>query len=83
MSEDLNHRQRYNKIFIESLSTSEESLENLEYNSIAEWDSVGHMSLMAALEEEFEIMMEMEEIIDFSSYKIGKEILSKHGVKFD
>jgi hypothetical protein len=40
------------------------------------------MSLMAALETEFDIMMETDDIIDFSSYAKGMEILSKYEVQF-
>ena len=42
------------------------------------------MSLIAALEDAFDIMMDTDDIIDFSSYKKGMEILSKeaYGVKF-
>jgi acyl carrier protein len=56
---------------------------NLIYNSVKSWDSVGHMSLMAALENEFDIMMETEDIIDFSSYLKGMEILAKYQVQIE
>ena len=56
--------------------------DDLIYNSIPEWDSVGHMGMIAELEDVFEIMMEMEDIIDFSSYKKGFEIIAKYGIKF-
>ena len=71
----------YKKAFVDSLSlNNSENLEELEYNNIPEWDSIGHMSLMAALEEEFKISFETDDIIDFSSFKKGIEILSKYGV---
>ena len=70
----------YNNAFIESLEIDETILESLEYQSIETWDSVGHMSLMAQLEETFDIMIDMDDIIDFSSYKKGKEILKKYNV---
>ena len=42
------------------------------------------MSLMSAIEEAFNISMETDDIIDFSSYKKGMEILeNKHNLKFD
>ena len=66
---------------MESFGIDESSLKDLEYNSIPEWDSVGHMGLIAAIEEEFDIMMEMDEIIDFSGYEKGKEILDNHDIK--
>ena len=44
------------------------------------WDSIGHMAMVAALEEAFSIMFEVDDIIDFSSYEIGKKLISKYGV---
>ena len=40
------------------------------------------MQLMAALEDNFEIEMDVDDIIDFSSFEKGKEIMSKYGVEF-
>lgn len=77
----MNNRQKYDKVFLESFSVNEITLESLEYNSITGWDSVGHMQLIAALEAEFGIMIEMEDIVDFSSYKKGLEIIAKNGVE--
>ena len=79
----LTNKQKYNNAFIESFSINENVLGNdISYNSIPEWDSIGHMSLIAVLEEVFDIMMDMDDIIDFSSYKKGFEIIAKYGVKF-
>ena len=79
----MNNKQKYDQAFIESFSISESALDdNLMYNSIPEWDSVGHMGMIAELEDVFEIMMEMDDIIDFSSYKKGLELVAKYGIKF-
>ena len=79
----MNNEQKYAQAFIESFSIDESKLDdNLEYNTIPEWDSVGHMGLIAELEEVFDIMMEMDDIIDFSSYKKGFELIGKYGVEF-
>jgi len=79
----MDNKQKYNQIFIESFSIDESVLgDNLEYNTIPAWDSIGHMGMTAALEEAFSIMMETDDIIDFSSYKKGFEILAKYGVEF-
>jgi acyl carrier protein len=79
----MNNKQKYDQAFIESFSISESVLgDDLIYNSIPEWDSVGHMSIIAELEEVFDIMMDMDDIIDFSSYKKGFELLSKYEVEF-
>ena len=72
----------YKQVFIDAFEIEEDTLSTLEYESIQAWDSVGHMMLIAALEEGFEIMMEMEDIIDLSSFEKGKELLSKYGIVF-
>lgn len=73
----------YNNAFMEILGVSEEQLIGLKYQDVEAWDSVGHMGLMAALEDAFDIMMDTDDIIDFSSYEKGKEILaSNYEVEF-
>ena len=57
------------------------AIEDLEYESIIQWDSVGHMGLIAGIEEAFGIELEMDDVIDFSSYVKGKEILKKYSVE--
>ena len=70
----------YKEAFVESFEIDIKIVEKLEYQSIEQWDSVGHMVLMSALEEKFDIMLEMDDIIDFSGFERGKEILSKYDV---
>jgi acyl carrier protein len=78
------HNQQYDAIFRELFSLSESRLdETLLYQSVEGWDSVGHMELISRLEEAFSINIDMDDVIDFSSYLTGKKILSKYGVKFD
>ena len=72
----------YMQAFVDAFEVDEDVVPGLEYESIEVWDSVGHMVLMAALEEGFEIMLEMEDIIDFSGFEKGKELLSKYDIKF-
>lgn len=74
--------EKYSNVFMENLQITEDKLEGLTYQSVELWDSVGHMSLIAALEDEFDIMIDTDDIIDFSSYVKGKEILTKYGVEF-
>lgn len=69
---------KYAKVFCETLEISEEKLANLQYQDVELWDSVGHMTLIANLEEEFDIMFETDDIIDLSSYEKGMEILTKN-----
>ena len=73
--------EKYSKIFMTALNISDNKLnENIKYNEIEEWDSIGHMTLVAALEEEYKITLETDDIIDFSSFKKGMEILKKYKV---
>ncbi len=75
---------KYKKAFVSSLSINETLLkDDLEYNTITEWDSIGHMSLVSELENEFNITFETDDIIDFSSFKKGKEILKKYNIGID
>jgi len=60
-----------------------DNIEDLEYQGVVTWDSVGHMALIAELEESFDIMMETDDIIDFSSFKKGIEILKKYDVDIE
>ena len=69
--------EKYNNTFITTFEITEEQLAGLKYQDIEAWDSVGHMGLIAALEDAFDIMMDTDDIIDFNSYEKGKEILSK------
>tara|TARA_B100000989_G_scaffold222150_1_gene169804 strand:+ start:14071 stop:14307 length:237 start_codon:yes stop_codon:yes gene_type:complete len=77
----LSNIDKYDKVFTKSFKIKKEKLSNLKYNSIPEWDSVGHMSMIGSLEEVFKITLEMDDIIDFSSYKFGKKILKKYKIK--
>lgn len=76
----MSNLEKYNNAFIEFLEIEESQLNELNYQD-AGWDSIGHMSLIAALEEAFDIMMDTDDIIDFSSYEKGKEIMGKYDVE--
>jgi len=70
--------EKYAQVFCETLEIEESQLPGLKYQDVSLWDSVGHMNLIAALEEAFDIMMETDDIIDLSSYEKGQEILTKN-----
>ena len=79
----MDNKKKYQEMFIKSLSIAEDKFSNeLKYNEIPEWDSIGHMTLVSGLEEGFGISMETDDIIDFSSFKKGEEILEKYKIKF-
>lgn len=74
--------EKYNNIFCENLSVTDDQLNGLKYQGTDLWDSVGHMTLVAAIEDAFDIMMDTDDIIDLSSYEKGKEILKKYNIEF-
>ena len=77
----MSNLEKYREAFVESFEIEQSALQNnLEYNSIPEWDSIGHMGLIAALEDTFDIAMETDDIIEFSSFDKGKELMEKYGV---
>ena len=79
----MSNKKDYDKVFIETFDLDEKKLNaKLEYNSIEAWDSIGHMQMVAELEDIFNIEFEMDDIINFSSYDKGIELLAKYGVKF-
>ena len=79
----MNNKKKYKNIFIKSLAMDGKKFnESVKYNEITEWDSIGHMTLMSELEEGFSITMETDDIVDFSSFKKGIEILKKYSVNF-
>ncbi len=54
--------------------------EDLQYNSMPEWDSVAHMALIADLEDAYDIMLDTDDIVAMSSVGKIREILTKYDV---
>ncbi len=76
------NKDKYEKIFIKCFGLDKSKLKkDVKYDSIPKWDSVGHMNMIAKLEDEFNISMEMDDIIDFSSFRTGIKILKKYKIK--
>tara|TARA_X000000950_G_scaffold244109_1_gene299987 strand:- start:483 stop:713 length:231 start_codon:yes stop_codon:yes gene_type:complete len=72
---------KYKEAFKNALSLGDDvEIGKLKYNEIPEWDSIGHMTLISELEDKFNISFETDDIVNFSSYDVGKEILNKLGV---
>lgn len=73
--------EKYDRLFLTSFKVKPEELPGLKYQGIPLWDSLGHMDLMSDLEETFGISLGTVDVLDFSSYEKGKEILAKYGVE--
>ena len=56
---------------------------SLAYGKHKNWDSVAHMQLVAALEREFEILIETDDVIGMSDYGKAIEVLRKNEIPFD
>jgi len=74
--------EKYDKAFLEAFSIEKKVLQDLVYNKIEQWDSIGHMTLISDIEDKFKITFETDDVVDFSSYKKGKEILKKYKIDF-
>lgn len=72
---------KYNNAFVEVFGTNVEDLnDNYGKDTVEEWDSVHQLSLIAQLEESFDIMFDPEDIMEMTSYAKGKELLAKYDV---
>jgi acyl carrier protein len=71
---ELNDRLR--ATFVEALGLDGDvDVDNLKYRDIDAWDSVGHMGLVAAIEDEFDVQFDTDQVIDMSSFKVAGDML--------
>ena len=75
-------KEKLKEVFVSALEIPLAEVETAEFKVTREWDSVGHVNLMNAIEEAFEISLEPDDILDFKSFKEGLEILKKYDVGF-
>lgn len=74
--------EKYINVFTETFGITADETKGLKYQSVEEWDSIGHMGLVANFEDSFDIMFDADDIIDFSSFEKGIEILKKYNIEF-
>jgi acyl carrier protein len=74
--------EKYNQIFLDVFNIESDVLnEEFSFNNVSTWDSIAHMGLIAQLEEEFDVMLDTEDILNFGSYENGKGILTKNDIE--
>ena len=74
----MTNTEKYSQVYITCFTLNVDDLkEELEYNTISTWDSIGHMSMIAEMEDVFDIMIDIEDILDWSTFGKGKEILKE------
>lgn len=78
----MTNEEKYINAFVQAFEIDADKAKTLEFQAIPAWDSVGHMGLIAQLEEAFDIMLEPDDIVDLSSFEKGKEILKKYNITF-
>jgi len=78
----MSNTEKYNAVFMETFRVAADQLSALAFQYTPQWDSVGHLQLIVALEDAFGIMLDPDDILDLSSYEKGKEYLGKYGIKF-
>jgi acyl carrier protein len=76
----MTNKQKYDEAFINALMVETAQLPELRYQAVATWDSVGHMALIASIESAFGIELDIDDIVAFSSYEVGQEILVKYNI---
>ena len=73
--------EKYTQAFTETFEITSDQTKGLKYQGIAVWDSIGHMGLIAALETNFGVTLDPDDIVDLSSFEKGKEILAKYKIE--
>ena len=74
--------EKYNQAFVEVFGVNESVLnDSFAKDSVDGWDSVHQLNIIALLEESFDIMFDPEDIMAFTSYAEGKELLRKYEVE--
>jgi acyl carrier protein len=72
---------RLKKVFKEALNIDESIItDELTYNTIPEWDSISHMHLIDIIEQEFDLVIDTEDVIALNSFAKAKEIIKKYEI---
>lgn len=78
----MTNKEKYNNIFVEVFGIEPENLDNnFSKETVAQWDSVHQLNLVNLVEDTFDIMLDPEQIIEFTSYPKGLEIIKSQGVE--
>ncbi|MDJ0646041.1 MAG: acyl carrier protein [Flavobacteriaceae bacterium] len=73
---------KYNKIFTAVFNVNETDLNgDFSITSVDNWDSITQLTLVSELEDEFDIMLDTQDILEFQSYEEGKKIVKKYNIE--
>ena len=73
-------KEKLKEVFVSALEIPLAEVETAEFKVTREWDSVGHVNLINAIEEAFDISLEPDDILDFRSFSVGLGIIEKYCV---
>jgi acyl carrier protein len=77
----MNNLEQYNSVFASVFNVSETALnDDFSSTSVDNWDSITQLGLVTAMEDTFDIMLDPEDILNFKSYALGKEIVGRYGI---
>jgi acyl carrier protein len=82
MNKKMSNIEKLKEAFVEGLEIPMEEVEAATMESVDKWDSIGQMSLVAIIEDAFGIEFEPDEVMQFTSFEAGKEILKNHNIEF-
>ncbi len=74
--------EKLKEAFVEGLEIPVEEVETATMESVDKWDSIGQMSLVAIIEDAFGIEFEPDEVMQFTSFAAGVDILKNHNIEF-
>ena len=78
----MNNLEKLNRIFCEVFNVEESALDSgFDNCNIEGWDSVRQLSLSTTVEDEFDIMLDAEDILEFTSYDNVKRVLAKYEIE--
>ena len=72
--------EKYKNAFVESFDLDVKEVENASQETVEIWDSIGMMSLIAVIEDSFDLELQPDDIVEFTSYQKGIELLKKYNV---
>ena len=79
----MNNIELYKMAFINGLDVEPDaSFEEMKLGVTKEWDSIGHMTLIAELEDAFDVYIDSDVITEFNTYQSGIDLLKRLGVDF-
>ena len=72
--------EKYKNAFVESFDLDVKEVETASQETVEIWDSIGMMSLIAVIEDSFDLELQPDDIVEFTSYQKGIELLKKYNV---